>query len=240
MFAGVRYRMPANEFAIPRMVLGKQRPIESMDEARHWERSCIGELKAGRDPRQPPAVVTVEVAVPAQEPPPASRRVEALLDSYFALHVKPSRLRSIASVASRIGVLKEHLGDLPVSQLERPDNINLFKSESEYANDVTASTLNKVLGTLRAAINWGMAQDPAWLERSPFHRLGVRLNRKAETKRDRRISRDEEWRLLNATALMCTWEHWYVGPMLHDRIIGALELLCRRGEMLLIQNKRVY
>ena len=28
--------------------------------------------------------------------------------------------------------------------------------------------------------------------------------------------------------------------MLHDRIIGALELLCRRGEMLLIQNKRVY
>jgi integrase len=27
--------------------------------------------------------------------------------------------------------------------------------------------------------------------------------------------------------------------MLHDRIIGALELCCRRGEMLLIQNKRV-
>jgi integrase len=102
------------------------------------------------------------------------------------------------------------------------------------------STLNKVLATLRAAINWGMAQDPAWLGRSPFHRFGVRLNRSGETKRDRRIPRDEEWRLLNATALMCTWEHWYVGPMLHDRIIGALELLCRRGEMLLIQNKRVY
>jgi hypothetical protein len=27
--------------------------------------------------------------------------------------------------------------------------------------------------------------------------------------------------------------------MLHDRIIGALELCCRRGEMLLIQIKRV-
>ena len=31
----------------------------------------------------------------------------------------------------------------------------------------------------------------------------------------------------------------YTGPILHDRIIGALELCCRRGEMLLIQNKRV-
>ena len=33
--------------------------------------------------------------------------------------------------------------------------------------------------------------------------------------------------------------HQFVGPLLHDRIIGALELCCRRGEMLLIQNKRV-
>jgi integrase len=30
-----------------------------------------------------------------------------------------------------------------------------------------------------------------------------------------------------------------VGALLHDRIIGALELCCRRGEMLMIQNKRV-
>ena len=38
---------------------------------------------------------------------------------------------------------------------------------------------------------------------------------------------------------MNTAEHQFVGPLLHDRIIGALELCCRRGEMLLIQNKRV-
>ena len=38
---------------------------------------------------------------------------------------------------------------------------------------------------------------------------------------------------------MNTPEHQFVGPLLHDRIIGALELCCRRGEMLLIQNKRV-
>ena len=37
---------------------------------------------------------------------------------------------------------------------------------------------------------------------------------------------------------MNTAEHQFVGPLLHDRIIAALEL-CRRGEMLMIQNKRV-
>ncbi len=36
-----------------------------------------------------------------------------------------------------------------------------------------------------------------------------------------------------------TAPHQYVGEMLYDRIIGALELCCRRGEMLLIQNKRI-
>ena len=34
-------------------------------------------------------------------------------------------------------------------------------------------------------------------------------------------------------------EHQFAGKLLHDRLIGALELCCRRGEMLLIQNKRV-
>jgi integrase len=68
----------------------------------------------------------------------------------------------------------------------------------------------------------------------------VRLNKKAETIRDRRLSRDEEKRLLDvALQQMNSATHQYVGELLHDRIIGALELCCRRGEMLLIQNKRV-
>ena len=38
---------------------------------------------------------------------------------------------------------------------------------------------------------------------------------------------------------MNTPEHQNVGALLHDRIIGALELCCRRGKMLMIQNKPV-
>ena len=70
--------------------------------------------------------------------------------------------------------------------------------------------------------------------------FGVRMNKKLETTRDRRLTRDEEKRLLD-TALheMNTTVHQSVGPILHDRIIGAIELCCRRGEMLMIQNRRV-
>lgn len=42
MWRGKRYRMPVNDFAIPRMDSGKQRPIQSMEEARDWERLFIG------------------------------------------------------------------------------------------------------------------------------------------------------------------------------------------------------
>jgi integrase len=34
-------------------------------------------------------------------------------------------------------------------------------------------------------------------------------------------------------------EHKWVGPAMHDRIIGALETCCRQGEMLRIQNRHV-
>jgi integrase len=102
-----------------------------------------------------------------------------------------------------------------------------------------SETDSEVLAILRAAIRWGQAQTPPLIDKSPSHRFGVRLNTKAETVRDRRISREEEKRLLDAALTMNTWEHRWVGSPMHDRIIGALELCCRLGEMLLIQNKRV-
>src|SRR5258707_1542294 len=106
--------------------------------------------------------------------------------------------------------------------------------------DLEIASIHRVLERLRAAMNWGLAQTPPLFTKSPFHRFGVRMNKKAETVRDRRVSREEEKRLLD-TALhkMNDGVHMFVGELLHDRIIGALELCCRRGEMLLIQNKRV-
>jgi integrase len=229
---GHRYRMPVNDFAIPRMEPGKQRPIQSMEEARDWERLFIGEIKAGRDPRRGPSRPThVNTQID---------NVAAFLHAYVERCVRPAGLRSINAIYSRVGVLKQYLGHLPLSALEEPDDVNRFKTDSDYAEDVELATIHRVLETLRAAINWGMAQTPPLFAKSPFHRFGVRLNKKAETVRDRRLSREEERRLLDtALGSMNTPEHQFAGPILHDRIIGALELCCRRGEMLLIQNKRV-
>ena len=234
MYRGKRYRIPANEFAIPRMEPGKQRPIQSMEEARDWERMLIGEIKAGRDPSRPPNRF-IHASAGAQ-----LGDVSTFLDAYMERCVKPAGLRSINAVRSRVGVLKEHFSTSPIALLEDADEINRFKTDSDYAEDVELATMHRVLETLRAAINWGMAQTPPMFEKSPFHRFGVRLNKKAETVRDRRLSRDEEKQLLEAALQkMNTPEHGYVGPLLHDRIIGAPELCCRRGEMLLIQNRRV-
>lgn len=229
---GTRFRMTVNEFAIPRMETGKQRPVRSMEEARDWERLFIGEIKAGQDPRRP-----LKCPVPVGQ---GLDNVAGFLDAYIERCVKPAGLRSINSVRSRVAVLKQFLGMLPVSALEEPDEINRFKTESEYADEVEIATMHRSLETLRAAMNWGMAQTPPLFNRSPFHRFGVRLSKKAETLRDRRLSRDEEKRLLDAALQkMNVPEHQFVGALLHDRLIGALELCCRRGEMLLIQNKRV-
>ena len=232
MWRGTRYRMPVNEYAIPRMEPGKQRPIQSMEEARDWERRFIGEIKAGLDPTRLPEQPKNEKT--------EIENVSEFLDAYFERCAKPAGLRSIDTVRSQIGVLKEHLGDLPLAVLESADEINRFKTDSDWAEDVELASVHRVLERLRAAMNWGMAQTPPLFTKSPFHRFGVRMNKKAETVRDRRVSRDEEKRLLD-TALrrMNTAAHMFVGELLHDRIIGALELCCRRGEMLLIQNKRV-
>ena len=232
MYRGARYRMPANEFAVPRMEPGKQRPIQSMEEARIWERQFIGEIQGGRDPRRPRARRTNTDAAP--------KNVAAFLDAYVDRCVRPAGLRSFRSVQSRVAVLKDHLGDLPLDALEEPDDINHFKTESDYAEEVEIATVHRALETLRHAMNWGLAQTPPLFKKSPFHRFGVRMNKKLETSRDRRLTREEERKLLDtALTRMNTPEHQYAGPLLHDRIIGALELCCRRGEMLLIQNKRV-
>src|SRR6267143_832875 len=117
---GRRYRMPVNDFAIPRMEQGKQRPIQSMEEARDWERVFIGEVKAGRDPSRTP---TRSTEVNTQ-----ITTVAAFLDAYLERCVKPAGLRSIGSVRSQITVLKQHLGDLPLSGLEDPDEGHRFQT----------------------------------------------------------------------------------------------------------------
>ena len=83
---GERYRMPVNDYAVPRMEPGRQRPIESMEEARDWERRFIGEVKAGRNPLVAPARTPTTLA---------TENVADLLDAYFDRYLKPAGIRSL-------------------------------------------------------------------------------------------------------------------------------------------------
>jgi integrase len=141
------------------------------------------------------------------------------------------------TIKGRLKAIKETLGDLPVTALEKPAEVLRFKAAYRKGRDV--ATLNRALSTLRAAINWGRFQDPPYLTTTPFHRFGVNIKTKEETKRDRRIGVQEEQALLTACSEMNGAEHKFVGSSMHDRIIGALETCCRQGEMLRIQNRRV-
>jgi integrase len=224
MHNGRRYRMPVDAFALVR---GATQPVSTKQEAEKvWEPKFIGEIVAGKDPRKPPT-------------PPAAEgmTVAEFLDQYYERYVVAEGLRSVASIRSRISAVKDALGTRPVTSLERTDTIEDFKREYGETRSITA--VNRTLGILRHAINWGRGRTPAIFTGSPFHRFGVKIKTKVETKRDRRISPDEERRLLQAAETLNSAEHAFAGPQMRDRIIGALETGCRLGEMLKIQNRHV-
>ena len=225
MHQGKRWRMPVDEFALPR---GATEPITSKQTAEHvWEPRFLGEIVAGRDPRVPPATQQAAVGLSVAE----------FLDRYYTSYVEAEGLRSSASIHGRLKAAKRSLGNMPVTALEKPSEILRFKAEYRHGHQI--ATVNRALSTLRAAINWGRFQDPPVLSTSPFHRFGVSIKTKEETKRDRRIGLAEEQRLLATAIEMSSADHKFVGSSMHDRIVCALETCCRQGEMLRIQNRHV-
>jgi integrase len=225
MHQGRRWRMPVNAFALAR---GATERIDSKQAAeRMWEPKFVAEIMSGRDPRVPPNVPKPAVGV----------TVADFLDRYFTDYVEAEGLRDPATIKGRLKAIKQTLGDLPVTVLERSADILRFKAV--YRKGRQVATVNRALSILRAAINWGRFQDPPYLTTTPFHRFGVNIKVKEETKRDRRIGLQEEQALLAACSEMTGAEHKCVGSSMHDRIIGALETCSRQGEMLRIQNRHV-
>jgi integrase len=225
MHDGKRWRMRVDDFAIAR---GASQPVTSKQTAeRVWEPKFLAEIMAGRDPRTPPSI----------RPVAAHLTVANFLDRYYREYVQAEGLRSAVSIKSRLAALKASIGTLALSTLERPETVLRFKSEFRPGHEV--ATVNRALSALRAAINWGRFQDPPLLSTTPFHRFGVSIKAKEETKRDRRVGAEEERDLLTACGGMYGPGHRWVGSSMHDRIVGALETCCRQGEMLRIQNRHV-
>jgi hypothetical protein len=88
--------------------------------------------------------------------------------------------------AARISALKDALGMLPVAVLQRTDTIEDFKWP--YGETRSIAALNRTLGILPNAFNWGRGRTAPIFTASPFHRFGVKIETKVETKRDRRVN----------------------------------------------------
>ena len=111
----------------------------------------------------------------------------------------------------------------------------LVRFKASYRHGRAVATVDRALSALRRAINWGRFQDLPLPMNSPFHRFGVTIRAKDETRRDRRVGPGEEKALLDAALTVNSEEHRWAGASMHDRIIGALETCCRQGEILRIQ-----
>jgi integrase len=225
MHQGKRWRMSVDEFALAR---GATERIDAKQTAeRVWEPKFIAEIMSGRDPRVSPNVPKTAAGITVAE----------FLELYFTNYVEAEGLSDPVTIRGRLKAIKQTIGALPISVLEKPAEILRFKAVYRKGREI--ATVNRALSTLRAAINWGRFQDPPYLTTSPFHRFGVSIKVKEETKRDRRIGLQEEQALLAACSAMNGADHKNVGGAMHDRIIGALETCCRKGEMLRIQNRHV-
>jgi hypothetical protein len=119
--------------------------------------------------------------------------------------VEAEGLSDPVTIKGRLKAIKDTLGDLPVTALEKPAYILQFKAVYREGREI--ATVNRALSTLRAPINWGRFQDPPYLTTTPFHRFGVSIKVKEETRRDRRISVQEEQALLAACSQMNGAEH---------------------------------
>lgn len=190
---------------------GAIKPITSKQEAQKvWEPKLIGEIVAGRDPHKPPAPPVAE-----------GMTVAGFLEQYYERYVVAESLRSVASIRSRLAALKDVLGTLPVSALERTDTIEDFKRD--YGKTRSLAAVNRTLGILRHAMNWGRGRTPAIFAASPFHRFGVKIRpgaRPSGTAGSRRMRSDDYWK--RPTSSIAS-KHAFAGAQMRDRIVGALD-----------------
>jgi hypothetical protein len=142
MYAGKRWRMRVDDFALAR---GATEPVTSKQTAeRVWEPKFLAEIVAGGDPRVKPAPARVAVD---------GLSVADFLDRYFAQYVEAEGLSDPVTIRGRLNAVKAVIGDEPVTVLEKAEPIQRFKAS--YRQGRAVATVNRALGALRAAINWG-------------------------------------------------------------------------------------
>jgi integrase len=151
---------------------------------------------------------------------------------YKERHVVAKRLALIRSIDYCLKPLIEHFGDRLlesirtadiedfIADLRKPRIVNRRKGLRTLA----PASINRTIELMRHMLNWAVGRE--YLDRTPFRRGTETLIRKLQedNRRRRRISEDEETRLLEVAP-----------PFLRSMIITALDTGTRQGEMLALR-----
>jgi integrase len=237
MHMGERYRMPVNDFAIPRMKEGERYPVTSRHEAeKEWEPLFIAEIVAGRDPRR------------SQRETVEHRPIRTIGETVRDYRDRYAKRLADQSVMSQLKVFEERWDTRPLRELESPtiveDLIDDLLDDDERRR--TQATVNRYLARLRHFINWCRGRQDEhghrWLTESPFFNrtfnpAGIKVFK--EGWRHRRLQDDEETRLVQAFEKMDSERYWFAGELMLARFHCALDTGLRRGEMLKLQRQDV-
>ena len=143
----------------------------------------------------------------------------AFADLYVARYVAARALRSVDTIEHRLTLLRRRFGSRRIGDIRMGD-IEDLRMDLRAAGK-KPGTINRYLALLRAMLNWAVLRGD--LEQTPFRRGSqavIKLERE-NNRRSRRLSLDEEARLLSVAS-----------NTVRVLTIAALETGMRRGELL--------
>ena len=155
-----------------------------------------------------------------------------LVDIYKEPHAVAKKLSLARTIDWRIRPMLERFGDWALTEIKTADiedfiaDLRKPRIVGRCADErcLTPASINRTIELLRHMLNWAVWRE--YLEKTPFRRGTETLIKKLreDNQRRRRLSPDEELRLLAAAP-----------PHLRSMIITALDTGMRRGEMLALR-----
>jgi integrase len=199
--------------------------------------------RIGRSPRRPrpkrSSTISRRPSAPARSRSVAesARKTTALTfrqfaDIYKERHVFAKKLAIGKTIDYRLRPIVEDFGDRPLAEIRISDVEDFIADlrkphiagRRKTPRILSPASVNRTVEILRHMMNWAVGRE--YIDRTPFRRGTETLIRKLreDNQRRRRISEDEEARLLSAAP-----------PVLRSMIISALDTGMRQGEMLALR-----
>ena len=158
--------------------------------------------------------------------PSTALTFDAFANQYQERYVAAKGLRSADSIDQRLRLLRRRFGARKLDDIKTGDIEDL--REDLLTAGKKPATVNRYLALLRNMFNWAVLRGD--LEQTPFRRGGlavIKLERE-HNRRGRRLSLDEEQRLLGAA-----------NSTVKALVIAALDTGMRRGELLSLRFRDV-